>query len=67
MDNFMFRKLKRKIRLKLKHMQFKIIISKRILTCRDEPEYSNNYVNCCRCKYTQKCYRKHNESVKWVI
>lgn len=63
----MIKKLKRYLRLKVKRIRFKIIIINRILLCRNEPKYSNNYVNCCRCRYTQKCYKKYLDRVKWII
>lgn len=63
----MLKKLKKYIKMKCKRLKLKIIINKRIILCRNDPTYSNNYVNCCRCKYTQRCYKKYINRVKWII
>ena len=62
---FVLKKLKRKLRGAIKYVNLKLIINKRILLCRII--YSDNYVNCVRCKYTQRCYSRCLRINKWII
>jgi hypothetical protein len=61
----MIKKLKRKLRMVVKHVNLKLIINKRILLCKNVD--SETYTKCGYCKYTQRCYRKYLNRVKWII
>ena len=57
----------KKLKRKIKRLRFKIIINERILLCRYVNGRHDNHLNCCLCKYTQRCYNKHLKRVKWLI
>jgi len=61
----MIKKLKRRLRRAVKYVNLKIIISKRILLCKNVD--SRKYLNCANCKYTQRCYKKYLKRIRWVI
>jgi hypothetical protein len=61
----LIKKLKRKLRRVRKFINLELIINKRIFLCRII--YSDDYVNCFRCKYTQRCYGRCLRINKWIV
>lgn len=57
--------LKRQFRLLVKRIKFRFIINILITFCPIKP--TGNPVDCALCKYTQRCYRKHLKSIKWIM